>query len=103
MPANERTDERVAQYLRLDFWLLQTTVQRLEGERRLLRRHRPSAWKDHLEVGHSASNAAAAAAVVAPAVADAYMAPYMATHSQYLHPKEEEQEEEMEQEEQKEQ
>ena len=26
MRANERTDERVAQYLRLDFWLFQTTV-----------------------------------------------------------------------------
>ena len=27
MRANERTDERVAQYLRLDSWLIQTTVQ----------------------------------------------------------------------------
>ena len=29
--ANERTDERVAQYLRLGFWLIQTTVRRAVG------------------------------------------------------------------------
>ena len=28
MRANERTDERVTQYLRLDSWLIQTTVHR---------------------------------------------------------------------------